>query len=143
MKSTDEQTTRTGAGSASALFAAGDIDGRQLKRGSTELRAALGNVDARLAAARASSAVANLVLAGGRPARHLGGATEAALNVRGKVINALMTVTVLAGVRGRKPGGAPLRPLADPDRLEGLTPEYGAAHGVSGSDSALVVSRPN
>ena len=28
-------------------------------------------------------------------------------NVRGKVINALMTVTVLAGARGRKPGGGP------------------------------------
>jgi site-specific DNA recombinase len=88
----------------SALFAAGDIDGPQLKRGSAELRAALGNVDARLAAARASSAVANLVLAGDDLR-----ATWAASppNVRGKVINALMTVTVLAGARGRKPGGAP------------------------------------
>ena len=75
-------------------FAAGDIDGPQLKRGSTELRAALGNVDARLAVARASSAVANLVLAGDDLR-----ATWAASppNVRGKVINALITVTVLAG----------------------------------------------
>lgn len=66
----------------------------QLKRGSAELRAALGNVDARLAVARASSAVANLVLAGDDLR-----ATWAASppNVRGKVINALMTVTVLAG----------------------------------------------
>ena len=54
----------------------------------------LGNVDARLAVARASSAVANLVLAGDDLR-----ATWAASppNVRGKVINALMTVTVLAG----------------------------------------------
>ena len=94
MKSTDEQNDAYRRG----------IDGPQLKRGSTELRAALGNVDAPLAAARASSAVANLVLAGDdlRP-------TWAASlpNVRGKVINALMTVTVLAGARGRKPGGGP------------------------------------
>lgn len=60
----------------------------------SELRAALGNVDARLAVAGASSTVANLVLAGDDLR-----ATWAASppNVRGKVINALMTVTVLAG----------------------------------------------
>jgi len=48
--------------------------------------------------------VANLVLAGDDLR-----ATWAASppNVRGKVINALMTVTVLAGARGRKPGGGP------------------------------------
>jgi hypothetical protein len=34
-------------------------------------------------------------------------AWAASLPVRGKVINALMTVTVLAGARGRKPGGGP------------------------------------
>ena len=86
-----------------ALFAAGDIDGRQLKRGSAELHAALDNVDARLTAARASSAVASVVLAGD----DLRATWEASgPEVRGKVIDALMTVTVLPGARGRKPGGA-------------------------------------
>lgn len=83
MKSTDEQNDAYRRG----------IDGPQ-KRGSTELRAALGNVDARLAVARASSAVANLVLAGDDLR-----ATWAASppNVRGKGHQRLMTVTVLAG----------------------------------------------
>lgn len=69
-----------------------DISSRQMS--SSAPIAALGNVDARLAVARASSAVANLVLAGDDLR-----ATWAASppNVRGKVINALMTVTVLAG----------------------------------------------
>lgn len=97
MKSTDEQNDTYRRGICVGPVRSRDIDGPQLKRGSTELRAALGNVDARLAAARAS-AVANLVLAGDDLR-----ATWAASppNVRGKVINALMTVTVLAG---RKPG---------------------------------------
>jgi hypothetical protein len=75
-------------------FAAGDIDGPSAQAGQRRTGAALGNVDARLAVARASSAVANLVLAGDDLR-----ATWAASppNVRGKVINALMTVTVLAG----------------------------------------------
>jgi site-specific DNA recombinase len=85
-------------------FAAGDIDGPSAQAGQRRTGAALGNVDAWLAVARASSAVANLVLAGDDLR-----ATWAASppNVRGKVINALMTVTVLAGARGRKPGGGP------------------------------------
>ena len=64
MKSTDEQNDAYRRGICVGPVRSRDIDGPQLKRGSTELRAALGNVDARLAAARASSAVANLVLAG-------------------------------------------------------------------------------
>ena len=58
------------------MFAAGEIDAPQLKKGSDELKTRLENVDAQLAAARAASAVANMVLAGddlaraGRPAGH-------------------------------------------------------------------------
>ena len=84
MKSTDEQNDAYRRG----------IDGPSAQAGQRRTGAALGNVDARLAVARASSAVANLVLAGDDLR-----ATWAASppNVRGKVINALMTVTVLAG----------------------------------------------
>jgi site-specific DNA recombinase len=86
-----------------ALFGAGDIDGAQLKRGTAELRARLDGVEAQIAAARTRSAVANLVLAGDD-------LTETWMNsppdIRGRVIGALMTVSVLPTRRGRKPGGA-------------------------------------
>lgn len=48
----------------SAMFADGDIDGPQLKRGSAQLHAQLDRLEARLATARSASAVANLVLTG-------------------------------------------------------------------------------
>ena len=48
----------------SVMFAAGDIDGPQLKRGTAELHVKLDDLNARMAKARASSAVAELVLAG-------------------------------------------------------------------------------
>ena len=78
----------------SAMFADGDIDGPQLKRGSAQLHAQLDSLEARIAAARSASAVANLVLAGDDLR-----ATWAASppDLRGKVIDALMTVTVLPG----------------------------------------------
>jgi hypothetical protein len=47
-----------------ALFAAGDIDAAQLKRGSLELQAQLDGIETRLATARASSALADVVLSG-------------------------------------------------------------------------------
>ena len=56
-------------------------------------------VDAQLAAARASSALAGLVLAGD----DLRATWAATPDVRGKVIDALMTVTVLPGARGASP----------------------------------------
>jgi site-specific DNA recombinase len=85
-----------------AMFAAGHIDGPQLKRGTAELHAALANVDAQLAAARSASALTNLVLAGDDLRATW---TASPPDVRGKIIDALMTVTVLPGARGRKPGG--------------------------------------
>jgi site-specific DNA recombinase len=86
----------------SRMFAAKKIDGEQLTSGTEELRGLMADIDTRLAAARASSAVANLVLAGDDLA-----ATWAATSphVRGKIIQDLMTVTVLPSARGRKPGG--------------------------------------
>jgi len=86
----------------SSLFADGSIDGPQLKRGTVELRAELDKIDAEIAATRSASAVANLVLAGDdlRATWH-----ASSPDVRGKVIDALMTVTVLPAPRGRKPGG--------------------------------------
>ena len=86
----------------SAMFADGDIDGPQLKRGSAQLHAQLDSLEARLAAARSASAVANLVLAGDDLRATW---TASPPDVRGKVIDALMTVTVLPGARGRKLGG--------------------------------------
>jgi site-specific DNA recombinase len=86
----------------SAMFAADEIDGSQLRRGTAELKTRCDMVEARLAAARAASAVANVVLAGD----DLRATWEASpAEVRGKVIDALMVVTVLPGARGRKPGG--------------------------------------
>jgi site-specific DNA recombinase len=87
----------------SSLFAHGSIDGPQLKRGTVELRAQLDKIESEIAAARSASAVADLVLAGDdlRATWH-----TSPPDVRGKVIDALMTVTLLPdGGRGRRPGG--------------------------------------
>lgn len=86
----------------SAMFADGEIDGPQLKRGTAELQKNMAMIDAELATARASSAVANLVLAGDDLQATWEGTSP---DVRGKIIDSLMTVTVLPAVRGRKPGG--------------------------------------
>jgi DNA invertase Pin-like site-specific DNA recombinase len=86
----------------SSMFADGSIDGPQLKRGTAELRAQLEQTEAEIAAARSASAVANIVLSGD----DLRATWKAsAPDVRGKVIDALMTVTVLPAGRGRRPGG--------------------------------------
>lgn len=95
----------------SAMFADGSIDGPQLKRGTAELKAKLERAESQIAAARAASVVASIVLAGDDLR-----ATWAASppDVRGKVIDTLMTVTVLPSPRGRKPGGA----YFDPNTIE-------------------------
>ena len=94
-----------------SLFAAGDIDGQQLKRATTELRQKLDAIEAELAAARSSSALANLVLAGD-DLRETWTATPP--DIKGKVIDALMIVTILPTGRGRRPGGA----YFDPDSVK-------------------------
>jgi hypothetical protein len=91
-----------------SLFAAGDIDGQQLKRATADLRTQLGTIEDRLATARSSSALANLVLAGDN-LRDTWKATPP--DIKGKIIDALMIVTILPTGRGRRPGGA----YFDPD----------------------------
>ncbi|SKI64104.1 recombinase [Mycobacteroides abscessus subsp. abscessus] len=86
----------------SMLFAAGDIDGPQLKRGSAELKNKLAVIDAELTSARSSSALADLLEADD---------IEAAWKVtppdiRGKIIDTLMTVTILPIGRGRQRDGS-------------------------------------
>ncbi|OBA60151.1 recombinase [Mycobacterium sp. 1100029.7] len=95
----------------SAMFADGSIDGPQLKRGTLELRSQLDSIDAQLAAARSASAIANLVLAGDD--LRTTWATSPP-DVRGNIIDTLMTVTVLPGARGRRTGGA----YFDPNTIE-------------------------
>ncbi|MBD8054126.1 recombinase family protein [Rhodococcus ruber] len=85
-----------------ALFADAAIDGSQLRRGSETLRAQLAAIDQRLAEARASSTLADLVLAGD----DLRAVWERlSVDVQAKVVDVLMTVTILPAPRGRRPGG--------------------------------------
>ncbi|MBI3216490.1 MAG: recombinase family protein [Mycobacterium sp.] len=84
------------------MFAAGDIDGAQLKRGTADLNAKVELVEAELLAARSGSVLASLVLAGD----DLRSAWEnSPADFRAKVIDALMTVTILPTPPGRQPGG--------------------------------------
>ncbi len=84
------------------MFTRGEIDADQLKAGSADLHTQLARIDAQIAAARSASALADLVLAGNDLR-----ATWAAMSpdIRGAVIDTLVTVTVMPGARGRKPGG--------------------------------------
>ncbi|OZC98924.1 recombinase [Rhodococcus sp. 06-221-2] len=89
------------------LFSAGDIDASQLRAGTSKMRVELDTIEADIAKARQSSALANLVLGGDDIAE----AWEAlSADVRGKVIDALMTVTLLPAPRGRQPGGGYFNP---------------------------------
>lgn len=80
-----------------SLFADGVIDGSQLARGTSELRAKIDALTSELAAARMVSPVADLVLAGDKLTQRW---SELSADVRGKTIDALMTVTVLPSARG-------------------------------------------
>lgn len=88
------------------LFADGQIDGSQLRRGSADLQTSLGRLDAQLAAARESSPIAGLLGAG-----DIAGVWEELTpDARGKVIDHLMTVTVLPVGSGQRPAGGGLDP---------------------------------
>lgn len=87
-----------------------EIDGEQLKTGTADLRAQEQEIEARLAGARSASALAKLVLAGDDLRETW---SDTPPDVRGKVIDTLMTVTILPGARGRKPGGG----YFDPDSV--------------------------
>lgn len=95
----------------SEMFADGSIDGPQLKRGTADLRSKLDGIESELAAARSASAMANLVLSGDdlRTTWH-----NTPPDVRGKIIDTLMTVTVQPAPRGRRPGGV----YFDPDHVD-------------------------
>jgi site-specific DNA recombinase len=90
-----------------AMFAEGALDGTQLKAGTAVLRDKLTAADAQVARARSSSVLADLVLSGDDLVSAWG---TTSIDVRGKVVNALMTVTVLKAPRGRQPGGEYFNP---------------------------------
>ena len=90
-----------------ALFADGAIDGSQLRRGSEVLRDQLAELDAQLAEARAASTLANLVLAEDDIRNVWDGLS---VDVKAKVVDVLMTVTILPSGRGRQQGGGYFNP---------------------------------
>ncbi|SKG70239.1 recombinase [Mycobacteroides abscessus subsp. massiliense] len=93
-----------------ALFADSSIDGLQLKRGTSELHAKLAVVDAELASVRSSSAVAAILAEEDVRAAWKAAPPE----VRGKVIDTLMTVTILPAPPGRQPNGS----YFDPTKIQ-------------------------
>lgn len=80
------------------LFADGSIDGSQLRRGSAELQERLDAIDTVLAAARHQSPVTDLVLAQDVRERW----DQLSADVRAKIIDALMVVTVMPVGAGAK-----------------------------------------
>jgi site-specific DNA recombinase len=83
-----------------AMFAAGDIDAAQLRRGTNDLRTQLAGVDTVLAEATATSPAAKLL-------KDATGEVEKAWalcspDIKGKIIGELMTVRVLKAPRGTK-----------------------------------------
>ncbi|MEU9807587.1 recombinase family protein [Mycobacterium sp. NPDC050853] len=94
----------------SAYFADGSIDGPQLKRGTSDLQAKLAVVDAELASIRSSSAVASILAEDDVRAAW----KNVPPDVRGKVIDTLMTVTILPVAPGRQPGGG----YFDPTKIQ-------------------------
>ena len=90
-----------------SMFAEGAVDGTQLRAGTVSIRAKLADADTQIARARSSSVLANLVLAGDDLERVW---TAMSADIRGKIIDGLMTVTVLKAPRGRQPGGGYFNP---------------------------------
>jgi len=81
-----------------AMFAKGDIDGSQLRRGTTELREQMTGVDRVLADSARTSPLAALVAAGDALAGRWEKLTP---DLKGKIIEELMTVRVMKAPRGR------------------------------------------
>lgn len=82
-----------------SLFADGAIDGSQLRRGSTELRSRIAVLDSQLAKLTRTNPVADLLGAGDRLAEKWAALSK---DLQGKVVNELMTVTILPAPRGRR-----------------------------------------
>lgn len=95
---------------AAGLFAEGTLTASQLKAATEKLRADLDAVEAEIVRAQEVSALAHLAL-------DEGGIREAwdalPVDLRNKVVKALMTVTVMPTGRGRKTGGG----YFDPDSV--------------------------
>lgn len=81
------------------MFTEAVIDANQLREGTAALRTKIEAIDAKLAAARSSSALADLVLSGDDLSEVWAGLGA---DVRGKTIEELMTVTVLPSPNGRR-----------------------------------------
>lgn len=89
------------------MFADGAVDGSQLREGTLRLRQSLLDVDAELVQARGASDLANLVLSGEDLAKTW---RSTSVTVRGRVVDSLMTVTLLKSARGRQPDGSYFNP---------------------------------
>ena len=84
-----------------AMFAAGEITGSQMRRGSADLRTEVSVIDAALADAAAVSPLAALATAEGDTT--LGDRWMAAsMDIRGKIVDELMVVTVHKGHPGMR-----------------------------------------
>lgn len=83
-----------------AMFAEGAIDGSQLRRGTSELRVQIASVDGVLADVTRVSPVADLIRDGHGRDRLQQRWDRLTPDIRGKVIEELMTVTVLPAPRG-------------------------------------------
>lgn len=95
-----------------AMFAAGDVDASQLKRGSADLRAKIGQIDATLAGLARRSPLAGITADG---VEHIEQRwAEATPDMKGKVIDELFVVVVNPSPRGRyfRPEFIEFRPLA-------------------------------
>lgn len=95
-----------------ALFAAGDIDARQLAEGTRGLRQRLEKVDADLAAVAQTDTVAALVSSD----RIIDTWTALPLDRRRAVIDLLMAVEVPPAPKGRPAGWQPGQPYMTPDK---------------------------
>lgn len=91
------------------LFAAGDIDARQLAQATEAVRQRLDGVEQRLSSATAGRPVAAIASAPDPGQAFL----DADLVAQRRVIDLLMTVTLQRGARGRPPGWTPGAPYFD------------------------------
>jgi hypothetical protein len=92
---------RTRLDELAGLYADGAVSGSQLAEGTRKLRAALADVESRMA-----SAVAGSPLAGFAGAEDVAAAwRHASVSRRKAIVNTLMTVTLNKAPRGRRPGG--------------------------------------
>lgn len=83
-----------------ALFAEGSVNAGQLKRGTMELSSAVGEIDAELAAATHGNPLAELLAAGHHRDQLEAQWSAISPDIRGKVIDQLITVTINRSPKG-------------------------------------------